>query len=139
MRARSYLILGSLATVATEAQWLDDHVPPFGSLDGPTSDVGLSGTVAVHGWAMDNKGVAGVELIIDGSIKIPLAYGSSRPDVCKVWPGYPQCASNDVGYTGSFDASILAPAECGHVLEINAIDTDSNARIIARRRVYLAE
>jgi hypothetical protein len=137
IRARSYLILGSLATVGAEAQWLDAHLPPFGVLDAPVADAEVSGTVALHGWALDNKGVAAIELVIDGGAPIPLTYGASRPDVCAVWPGYAGCS--DVGYSGSFDAGALAPAECGHVLEINAIDGDGNQRIIARRRVYVAE
>lgn len=138
VRARSYLILGSLATVAAEAQWLKTHLPPFGSLDAPVVDAEVSGLVSVHGWAMDNQGVSAVQLIIDGGPPIPLTYGTHRPDVCLVWPGYPACASDNVGYSGSFDASALAPGECGHVLEINAIDTHGNARVIARRRIYRA-
>ncbi len=138
VRARSYLILGSLDTVAAEAQWLDDNLAPFGSLDAPTSDTPLSGVVPVHGWAMDNKGVAAVQLIIDGGAPIPLSYGASRPDVCRVWPGYAQCAGNNMGFTGSFNADALAPSECGNVLEVRVVDTDGNARIIARRRVFRA-
>jgi hypothetical protein len=138
VRARSYMILGSLGTVASEAAWLDANLPAFGSLDGPLSDTPLSGVVDVHGWAMDNKGVTAVQLIIDGGAPIPLSYGAHRPDVCRVWPGYSACANGNVGFSGSFDASTLAPATCGHVLEVNAIDSDGNQRVIARRRVYVA-
>lgn len=139
VRARAYLILGSRDTVAAEAQWLDDHLPPFGSLDAPVADAALSGTVAVYGWALDNDGVSAVQLVIDGGAPIPLAYGGSRPDVCAVWPGYPRCPAASVGFNGSFDAGALAPSACGHVIEINAIDGKGNARVIARRRVYRAE
>jgi hypothetical protein len=133
-RARSYLLIGSLATVTAEAQWLDDHLPPFGVLDSPVQDETLSGTVNLHGWALDNKGVSSVSLIIDYGTPIPLTFGGSRPDVCLVWPSYLDC--NNVGYQGSFDTQSLT--NCPHLLEINAEDTDGNQRIIARRRVYVS-
>lgn len=139
VRAHSYLILGSLGSVAAEAQWLDENLPPFGVLDVPAAEAEVSGNVTVYGWALDNKGVAQVQLTVDGGAPQTLSYGTHRPDVCAVWPGYAGCASGNVGYGGSFDASALTPAECGHVLEVRAIDTNGNARVIARRRVFLAE
>lgn len=136
VRARAYLILGSLATISAEAAWLAGHLAPFGSLDVPAAGADVSGTVAVHGWALDNRGVASVRLVIDGNATVPLTYGASRPDVCSVWPGYPRCAAANVGYSGSFDASALPASECGHVLEVVATDGDGNQRVIARHRVF---
>jgi len=139
VRAHANLILGSLGTIAAEAQWLDEHLPPFGVLDVPAADSEVSGTVTVYGWALDNKGVSQVQLIIDGGTPQAMSYGASRPDVCAVWPGYPGCDSGHVGYAGSFDSTALAPTACGHVLEVRAVDTDGNARIIGRHRVHLAD
>lgn len=136
VRARSYLILGSLAGVGAQAQWLSDHLPPFGWLDSPLPDADVSGNVSVHGWAMDNKSVAAVQMIIDGGAPISLSYGKSRPDVCKVWPGYPACSHGNVGFEGSFDASALGSQPCGHVVEIKAVDDQGNEKIIARQRFY---
>ena len=131
VRARAYLLLGSHATITAEAQWLDDNLPPFGCLDAPTPDEVISGSVTVRGWALDNKGVSAVEVIVDGATVVPLSYGGGRPDVCLVWPNYANC--DNVGYSGTLDTSTLT--ECPHLLEINARDTDGNQRIIARRRV----
>ncbi|MBW2257890.1 MAG: hypothetical protein JRI25_25270, partial [Deltaproteobacteria bacterium] len=137
IRARSYLLLGSHTTVTSEAQWLDQNLAPVGVLDAPAADANLTvnTTVNVHGWALDNKGVTGIELIIDGDTTNPIAvnYGDNRPDVCLVWPNYPDC--NTVGYSGSFSTAGLT--ECPHLLEVNAHDTDGNQRIIARRRIYV--
>ena len=94
----------------------------------------MSGTVNVHGWALDNKGVTAVDLLIDGTTTVPLTYGSARPDVPAVWPRYP--GGGDVGYAGSFDTSGLTA--CPHLIEIRATDTDGNQRIIARRRIYVS-
>lgn len=132
IRTRSYLIIGSLGTIETEANWLDANLPPFGSLDTPAADDVLSGTVTVTGWAMDNKSVSAVELLVDGAVVATLTYGGSRPDVCTVWPQYSAC--DDVGFSGTFDASGLSA--CGNVLEIRATDGDGNSRIIGRKRVF---
>ncbi|MBN1770148.1 MAG: hypothetical protein JXB32_02710, partial [Deltaproteobacteria bacterium] len=134
VRARAYLVLGAFDTVRSQVAWLDERLAPFGSLDGPTADEHLSGSVTVRGWALDNRGVASVELVVDGgATTVPLAYGGDRPDVCLVWPGYARCPA--VGFSGTLDASTLTP--CGHLVEIRATDTDGNARVIAARRVFV--
>jgi hypothetical protein len=134
VRARSYLILGGLTTISTEAQWLDESLPPFGVLDTPTADQTVSGVFNLSGWALDNKGVTAITAVVDGVATYPLAYGNSRPDVCAVWPGYAGC--NAVGYLGTLDASTWTA--CNHLLEIEATDTDGNTRVIARRRINVA-
>jgi hypothetical protein len=126
VRARAYLILGSQATVASEANWVMDNLAPFGFLDEPGGSVEPNTEITIQGWALDNRGVASVEAIIDESTHVPLTYGNSRTDVNWVWPGYP---GNDlVGFTGTHD---FGPAdECPHLLEIVATDTDGNVRTI---------
>jgi len=134
VRARAYLILGSQGTVTAEAAWLDQNLAPFGVIDAPTDDAVVSGTQTVRGWALDNKGVTGIELWIDGARATSLGYGSARPDVCLVWPQYPGC--NAVGYSGSYDLSGLSA--CQHLIEVKASDGDGNVRVIARKRVTVA-
>ncbi len=134
VRGRSYLLLGSHSTIRGEAQWLDANLGPFGTLDVPQADASLSGVVAIHGWALDNKGVSSVQLRIDGQTTVPLTYGSPRSDVCAAWPGYPACSA--VGYQGTLDAGALSA--CAHLLEVVVVDTDGNARVVARRRVTVA-
>lgn len=134
VRARSYLMIGSLATIASVAAWLDSGLPPFGWLDAPAPEAVISGTVAVAGWALDNKGVGSVELVVDGTLRQALAYGGDRPDVCLVWPGYAGC--NQVGFQGQLDTRALT--NCEHLLEIVAGDADGNSRVIARRRIRVA-
>ena len=135
VRARVYLIIGSMGTIASEAGWLDDNLPPFGVLDSPADDETISGVAEFRGWALDNKGVASVELVVDGTATAALAYGGSRPDVCSVWTGYAGCDA--VGYAGNLDTTTLTP--CGHIVEVLARDEDGNEKIIARRRVFVAD
>ena len=133
VRARSYLVLGNQGTIASETQWLDDNLPPFGRLDSPAADASLTGAVPVQGWAQDNKGVVSVNLIVDGNINISLDYGNTRPDVCSVWPAYSNC--ENTGFQGTLDTNILTP--CPHLLEVAATDEDGNTRIIDSRRIFV--
>ncbi|MBI5488486.1 MAG: Ig-like domain-containing protein [Deltaproteobacteria bacterium] len=133
VRARAYLVLGSYATISGQVAWLDAHLAPFGVLDAPAADAAVSGTAPISGWALDNKGVTSVELVVDGVTTVPLAYGAARPDVCLAWPGYAGCDA--VGYSGTLDASPLTP--CGHILEVRAADADGNVRIIGAARIFV--
>ena len=131
VNARAYLILGNFDTIKNQAHWLMNSIPPFGVIDTPADGATVSGSkVTVNGWALDNKGIKQIVAKIDESTTVPLNYGSSRPDVCKVWTGYPMC--NNVGYHGTIDVSGL-DKNCKHLLEIIATDSDGNTRTIARR------
>lgn len=130
VQARAYLLLGSLATIQAEAANLLATIPPFGWLDSPGEATG-SGPTSIHGWALDNRGVASVEARIDESVTVPLRYGDARPDVCLVWPGYPRC--DRVGFSGSYDFG--PPSACPHLVEIIATDTDGNRRTIYEQLV----
>ncbi|MBI5529524.1 MAG: hypothetical protein HY897_24630 [Deltaproteobacteria bacterium] len=130
VRARAYLIVGGYGTVSAEAAWLDAHLAPFGSLDVPSADATVSGAVEISGWALDNKDVTSVELLVDGKPAGAMTYGSARPDVCKVWPQYRKCPN--VGYGGTLDTSSLSA--CQHLVEAVAEDADGNSRVIDRKR-----
>ncbi len=130
VHARAYLLVGSFATIQTEAAGLLARMPAFGVLDAPSDEVS-TGETTLHGWALDNRGVVSVEARIDESVTVPLSFGMPRPDVCLVWPGYANC--DNVGYSGSYDFG--APTECPHLVEIIATDSDGNRRTIAERLV----
>jgi N-acetylmuramoyl-L-alanine amidase len=130
VQARAYLLVGSFAQIQSEAEDLLRTMPAFGVLDEPAGDVS-SGPTTLRGWALDNRGVASLEARIDETVTVPLTYGGARPDVCLVWPGYPDCGG--VGYSGTYD---FGPASsCPHLVEIIATDTDGNRRTIAERLV----
>ncbi len=119
--------------MASEAQWLDTNLPPFGSLDVPAEDEAVSGQVSIQGWALDNKGVSSAEVLVDGVTAAQLNYNVNRPDVCTVWPQYPGCSQ--VGYSGTLDTSGLSA--CPHLVEVRAYDADGNDRIIDRHRIFV--
>jgi hypothetical protein len=132
VHARAYLLLGSFETNRADAADLLARMPPFGVLDAPLGDVG-SGPTTIRGWVLDNRGVSSIEARIDERVTVPLTHGGARPDVCRAWPGYPQC--DRVGYSGTHDFG--PPATCPHLVEIIATDSDGNRRTIAERLVYV--
>ena len=133
VNARAYLILGGFDTVKVFAEELDAAIAPFGHLDAPTEDAEITGnSLGIGGWVLDNKGVAKIEVFIDGTLKGEIPLNTERADVCKVWPGYSMCPT--AGYTGNIDITELT--NCAHILEIKATDTDSNVRVIAKKRFF---
>ncbi len=135
VKARSYLIIGSKDTVTQQANWLDSNLAPFGWLDEPTLDQNVNGIITIRGWALDNKGISSMDVLLDGNIESGLTYGQSRTDVCLVWPAYSACPN--VGFSGTLDTTSLT--KCQHLLEIRATDTDANQRIIARTRIMVSQ
>ncbi len=137
VNARAYLLLGSFATIASEAQAVLSELAPFGTLDLPVDGGTTDGTAYVSGWALDNRGLVGVVARVDEGGETPLPYGEDRPDVCAAWPGYPAC--NAVGYSGSVDLTAIDDGSgCAHLIEVIATDTDGNSRTIDRALVTLA-
>ena len=137
IHARAYLLLGSFHTIQSEANIMMSILPPFGYLDTPVHESVVQGsTLQIQGWALDNRGIQSITAIIDETEAYQISYGSTRQDVCSVWPGYQDC--DNVGFEGNIDISYLPTAPgCAHQIEIQAIDTDGNARIISRDLFYL--
>jgi len=94
-------------------------------IDAPTSGATVQGTVTVSGWAIDNSSTEGtaissVQVKVDGTVVGTATYGSSRPDVCAVYPGRPSCPN--VGYSFSLNTSSLSPGS--HTITVTATDSD---------------
>ncbi|MCB9619221.1 MAG: hypothetical protein H6721_04855 [Sandaracinus sp.] len=130
VHARAYLIVGSFDQIRTEAERLLRTTPAFGVLDFP-GEASSSGRVRVQGWALDNRGVASIEVRVNDGPAVAMRYGDGRPDVCAVWPGYPRCPN--VGYSGEIDLG--AASSCPKLVRVEAVDTDENRRVIAERLV----
>ena len=99
--------------------------PPTVWIDAPSSGAAVSGIVNVSGWAIDNSAAVGtainnVQVKVDGTVVGSATYGSSRPDVCAVYPGRPGCPN--VGFSYSLDTSSLSPGS--HTITVIATDSD---------------
>ncbi len=134
VRARAYLVIGGFATVQGILTALDKQIPAFGELEAPAPDAAVQTSVDVNGWVLDNGAVTKLEARLDGQVLADLGVNVPRPDVCATWPGYAMCA----GLVG-FAQTIALPGNlgaCGHLLEIVATDSDGNARVIGRSRLF---
>ena len=111
---RAYLLIGSYATIQSDAQSLQNKPPPFGTLDIPADGSSVQGNaLTIQGWALDNRTVSQVIARIDEDTEYTLDLGGSRPDVDQAWPGY--LNGENSGFQGSIDVSSLHHApNCGH-------------------------
>lgn len=80
------LAVAALVAVATPAF----AAPPFGSFGGQIGGGNAgAGVVGLFGWALDDEGVAAVDIYVDGVIAGRAAYGRNRPGVEVQFPGFP--------------------------------------------------
>ena len=94
-------------------------------IDAPAQGATVSGIVAISGWAVDNASEVGtaissVQVMVDGTVVGTATYGSSRPDVCAVYPDRPGCPN--VGYSYSLNTSALSVGS--HTITVTATDSD---------------
>ena len=134
VRVRAYLIVGDVLSIRDRVNALAPTIGPFGELEAPAPDQTVGKTLEVSGWALDNGGIETLELLVDG-VKVQNLYQTiDRPDVCARYPGYASCGA--VGFAGS--ATLFGLIPCAHLVEVLAVDSDGNSRIIDRRRVFVA-
>ena len=63
---------------------------PFGALGGIAGGATSgTGVLPLHGWCLDDDGIAAVDLFVDGELVGRAAYGRQRPDVARAFPGIP--------------------------------------------------
>ena len=136
VQGRAYLVLGGFGTIAAEVAELQSTLAPFGILESPAPEAILgASTVELKGWALDNRGVSEIRVLIDGATVQTSSTSVPRPDVCSAWPLYPDCPAP--GFSLDLDLTGLSP--CPHLLEIEAVDSDGNARVIARQRINVGQ
>ena len=71
-------------------------------LDKPVSGTTLRGTDILSGWFLDSKGVANIEVLVDGKVVGQAVYGDVRPDVEKA---YPQFKNGNAGFHYALDTT----------------------------------
>jgi hypothetical protein len=94
---------------------------PFGFVDTPRKGSTLSGRIAVTGWAIDDDGVARIEVSLDGQLLGPAQLGTLRPDL----PNGPfPAVSSRAGYQYWLDTTKFPNGK--HTLDVAMIDTRGN-------------
>ncbi|HEV7670584.1 MAG TPA: Ig-like domain-containing protein [Thermoanaerobaculia bacterium] len=72
---------------------------PFGSFGGKVGGGNAgSGQMPLFGWALDDNGIAAVDIVVDGLIVGRSTYGRSRPQVTQQFPGYPNSSLPGFAY-----------------------------------------
>ena len=102
-------------------------------LDEPTSNLTVkSDQLKIRGWALAGSGVKEVRVYVDGTDLGTVPYGTSRPDVNKVYPGY--SSGNNPGFDGSINLGGMSTGK--KTLKIKITANDGTTQIIERDFVY---
>lgn len=127
---------------------------PFGAFDGQVPDGvdgfqpgnGATGVIRIAGWALDDDGVAAVDIYVDGVIAGRASYGQIRPDVAAVFPGFPNSDAAGFGFrldttryvNGLHTVTPLAIAESGERTFLNGLVfqfTNTTANLVPFGRI----
>jgi hypothetical protein len=101
---------------------LPDVMHPMGHVDVPTQNATVSGTVDVSGWAIDDRNVPSVEILLDGVRVGQGRQGLPREGVARDYPGLPTAPNS--GFVYQLDTRSYANGS--HVLEVWATDAAGN-------------
>jgi hypothetical protein len=112
--AAAFAVLAISAALISRAplQYAMDNAPmAFGVVDRPLQNKAPPGDIEFTGWAVDPKGVAQVELVVDGSAAFPARYGlpyrgAHDEPLTLYFPAYPDTA--DAGFAAQLPAEALA-------------------------------
>lgn len=129
---RAYLFLGDwrdarrqAAAVRPQAERLSPDVsPPWGYLDRPTADTTLRGVVDASGWALDDRAVARVELLVDSTVVSTVGLTLDRPDLQRGVPWAPLRS----GWQARWDTSRFPDG--WHTVTARAVDSAGNTTVL---------
>lgn len=103
---------------------------PFGSFGGMIGGGNSgAGTVPLHGWALDDGGIAAVDIYVDGVNAGRAIYGRARAQVAQLYPGYPDSAAAGWGFqlntarflNGLHSVSVIAISTTGEETTIGTL------------------
>jgi Big-like domain-containing protein len=121
LTAKAFDAAGNVGNSPSVTVQVDNAVPRL-SLDGPANNATVSGTaVTIFGWATDRTRVVSLAFKIDGQtlpLNSPYWYGASRPDVCNLYPGDPNCPV--VGWSALFNSKNYSNGS--HTIQVIATD-----------------
>ncbi|MEM7479961.1 MAG: hypothetical protein AAF481_02195 [Acidobacteriota bacterium] len=96
---RKILILGWIACLLLAMSPALAQGQPFGSFGGRVDGGnGAAGVIGLFGWALDDDGIAAVDIYVDGRIDGRAIYQRNRPGVEAAFPGFPDSAAAGFSY-----------------------------------------
>ena len=101
---RSRFVLAATALLLLGGALPASAASPIGVFDGkPGGGNAAWGQLQLVGWALDDNGVASVDIVIDDNVYQRALYGSRRPDVTRRKPGFPN--STAPGFSATVDTT----------------------------------
>ena len=122
------LFLATLGARATGEATPSTHAA-IGHVDAPTDAVISDPKTVVSGWSLSKRGVARVEVVIDGRERINANLGVERSDVKAAHPDYPE--NDKAGFDAKVDLSNLAMGR--HEIAVVATDREGRTTVLGRR------
>ncbi|HYO16130.1 MAG TPA: Ig-like domain-containing protein [Thermoanaerobaculia bacterium] len=96
MRRNVFLAAITVSLLVSVPAWA---APPFGSFGGKVGGGNSgAGLLPLHGWALDDDGIASVDVLVDGRVAGRAFYGRARAGVTQRFPGFPDSALPGFGF-----------------------------------------
>ncbi|HEX2643638.1 MAG TPA: hypothetical protein VHU81_11660 [Thermoanaerobaculia bacterium] len=125
MKRNIVLTAIAVALLGSAPSWA---AAPFGSFGGKVGGGNSgAGLMPLHGWALDDDGIASVDVLVDGLVAGRADYGRSRPGVTAQYPAYPDSALPGFSYeldttrylNGNHTVSIRVKSKSGELKTLN--------------------
>lgn len=94
------------------------------TVEEPVEDSTYSGVANVRGWALAQRGIARIELWIDGQFRTRIPADGRRPDVASAHPEFPN--SQNAGFSMALNYSNLSAG--AHTFTIRAVDSEGTVQ-----------
>ena len=106
--------------------------PPFGGLHLPKEGQEVSPGFWVHGWALDDSGIAEVRFAVEDGPSGIAMMGGAWPGVPEAYPDYPESGSRN-----SFGFPVPELTDGPHTLRITYVGRDGGATTVERHVVVV--
>ncbi|HEV8269147.1 MAG TPA: Ig-like domain-containing protein, partial [Thermoanaerobaculia bacterium] len=109
--------------------------PPFGNVEYPEADssVNDNGVIHVVGWALDDRTVDHVEILVDGLQERQPVFAVNRPDVAAYYPDVPGAIAS--GFIMNLDSTRLTNGV--HTVTVKAVDDQGQQGLLGSRRIQV--
>jgi hypothetical protein len=115
------------ATVADMHRNVGRLAPPFGAIHLPTEGQKVAPGFWVHGWALDDSGIAEVRFALEsGQVGVALP-GGPWPGVAETFPDYPEARTG-----GTYGFALPEAAEGPHTLTVTLVARDGGVTTLRR-------
>ncbi len=114
------------ATPGSQASRQARQHPPFGLIDTPREGDSVASGSQGSGWALDDSGVAKVEVSLDNAPAVPGELGQPFPGVREAYPTYPD--SDKAGFSFTMPSVAAGP----HLLIVTITGKDGGKTDLRR-------